>query len=487
MKKFIIFIFVGLALVSCNDLLEEHPKSVAAETFYNTVQEASSAVLAPLNKLRGEFNGMSYPTMQEASAPYCYGRGSWTEISNYEGLNTSSNITRAGTIWSNLYGAVRDCNIAISRLPEAKEMTEKQKAAFLGELRFIRAFSYFYLVRLYGACPLRTEHNMNEYNLSKTSVTDIYKFIINDLEFAEANAPEKAREAGTPTLYAAMSLLADVYMNIKDYKNAAIKAKKVIDSKVYSLVPVATSRDFEKVFGGDVVSTSEEVFYLKNENATGDYGWPFVMICSHPKAMVNGQYMLGNGLGWYGIYATAENAFIKEWNDKDLRKAYNLLPLNFGIGNTYLFSKFYDPKALNKNGAGNDFPVLRYPDVLFDYAEALARVNGAPTAESIEMVNKVHRRAFGLDTNKISDIDYKLSDYATLDKFLKLLVKEEGYECMAEAKSWLYICRLGLEKDIIKEYKEKEVKSKHLMWPIPMSEFNYNSALDPKKDQNAGY
>ena len=72
MKNIVLLFSFAFTLFACDSALEEHPKSVAAETFYNTVEEASAAVLAPLNKLRGEFNGMSFPTMQEASAgPIC--------------------------------------------------------------------------------------------------------------------------------------------------------------------------------------------------------------------------------------------------------------------------------------------------------------------------------------------------------------------------------------------------------------------------------
>lgn len=487
MKNFIYLITFALLATSCSSILDEDAHSVAAETFYNTPEEAAAAVLAPLHQLRGEFDGMSFPTMQEASADYAYGRGSWTEMSDYEGLNTSSSVTRAGTIWNNLYGAVRDCNIAIDRLPDANGMNEAQKAAYIGELRFIRGFAYYYLVRLYGGCPLRTDKNRKEYNLAKSTPEQIYQFIQDDLIYAAANAPEKARESGTPTRYAASALLADVYLTLKKYDEAATEAAKVINSNKYALTKVATARDFDKVFGPDAAS-SEEVFYMKNENSTGNDGWPYVMICAHPKAMVNGQHMLSTGIGWYGIYTTSDNEFIKNWDERDLRKELNLLPFNFGLGDkTYLFSKYYDPNALGKNGAGNDWPVIRYPDVLLNYAEAVARKAGGATDDALEKLNTIRRRAYGLEPTAPSAMDYTMSDCPTLESFISLLVKEEGYECMNEAKRWMYLCRLGVVSQQIAQYKGKEVKAKHMIWPIAVTEFNYNSEMDESKDQNPGY
>lgn len=491
MKKIIFALILGTALVSsCNEWLDENPKSVAAETFYNTPEEADAAVLAPLNKFRSNFNNMEFCTMQEACADYSYGRGSWTEISEYYGFKTASNVTRAGGVWDALYKAVRDCNIAIARLPQASGMNETQKANYIGELRFIRAFSYYYLVRLFNDIPLRTELNMDQYNLGKTPASDIYNYILEDLNYAAQNAPEKPRMSGTPCKWAAYSVLSDVYLQLGKYSEAASAAKTVIDSGKYSLVQISKPLDFEKVFGANIAVSSEEIFYLKNDNTVSGQGWQFVMCCAHPKAKINGQPMLGTGLGWYGIYSLETNKFVQEWNNADMRKEYNLLPLDFGLNagcETYIFSKYFDPKALDKVGAGNDWPVVRYPDVLLNYAEAVARQANGATKEAMEAINIIHRRAYGMDPKSPSEIDYQLDDYKALDKFMKLVIDEQGYECMNEAKRWLYLCRVGVAKERIQEYKGKNVEQIHYLWPIPTTEFEYNEELDESKDQNPGY
>ena len=76
MKKIIFALGLILGMTSCSSWLDEEPKSVAAETFYNTEAEAASAVLAPLNKLRNGYNHMYFPGMQESFADFAYGRGS---------------------------------------------------------------------------------------------------------------------------------------------------------------------------------------------------------------------------------------------------------------------------------------------------------------------------------------------------------------------------------------------------------------------------
>src|SRR5690606_16577608 len=118
--------------------------------------------------------------------------------------------------------------------------------------------------------------------------------------------------------------------------------------------------------------------------------------------------------------------------------------------------------------------------------EADARVNNAPTADAIEKLNMVHRRAYGYPATQPSAVDFKLSDY-NLDSFLDLVLLERGYETQYESKRWLDLKRTGKVKQVIKNAYDITVADKHLLWPIPASELNFNKALDPQKDQNPGY
>src|SRR3546814_806297 len=200
---------------------------------------------------------------------------------------------------------------------------------------------------------------MDGCDLPKSSFDELYAFIVADLEFAIDHCPQTERLIGTPSQYAAQGLLAQVYMQLKNYQGAHDLLKSIVDSKRYALVPVSAARDFEKIFGPDVVNTTEEVFYLKNTHTAG---WEFVMFCSHPNAVIDGNKMHGAG-GWYGLYTRAGNKLFDEWDDTDLRKGYNTLFLDLGLGvDTYLPTKFYDPAAPGSGTAANSNPVIRYAD-----------------------------------------------------------------------------------------------------------------------------
>lgn len=145
----------------------------------------------------------------------------------------------------------------------------------------------------------------------------------------------------------------------------------------------------------------------------------------------------------------------------------------------------------NSTGAANDFPVYRYADALLYYAEAICRRDGKPDETAMEALNQVHRRAYGLKPTRPQGSDFRLADYDTQDKFMKLLLQERGYETAFEGKRYCDLKRCGkLAEYAVKAGRvaaESEVGPAAYWWPVPADEFNYNTSLDPTKDQNPGY
>jgi len=337
------------------------------------------------------------------------------------------------------------------------------------------------MVRNWGGVPVRTEKNMTVQNIKRNTVDEVYQLIYSDLKFAEANLPDNAPLVGKPSKWSAKTLLADVYFNQGKNAEARDKAKEVILSNKYSLVPVTTADDYSKIFGPEVITTPEEIFYLKFSRLGSSMGFSYLMYLNHP-----GTKYYGGG-GYYTVYSTTDNSVIASWDKKDLR--YSLwYSYNIGLGaNTILTKKFIDPLAPNAYGGGNDYPLYRYADVLLMYAEADCRASGAPSADAIEKLNMVHRRAYGKNpTLADASVDFKLADYNN-DSFNDLVLRERGFETQFEGKRWLDLKRTGKVKAIILAATGKVVADKHLLWPIPVSELNYNSAIDPTKDQNPGY
>lgn len=484
MKKILIALVALLTVTSCSDMLEEHPKTLSEITFYNSPSEAHAAIIAMTAWLSNNQSWKGFNVyMQGGLSDMLYGRGSWATFSDYKKLTTTGQ-GYTSLLWKYLYSCIRDANYAIRQFPKATSMTEEEKQSYLAQAKFLRAFAYFGLVRYWAGVPLRTEENIGVDNVPRSSEEDIYDFILSDLDYAVKYIPE-SNTRGLPNRDAADYLLACVYMQLKQYDKALPLLQTIVKSNKYSLVSVKKANDFDNVFGPDAKETSEEVYYLKSE-AGPKGGWMAPAYYAHPNAMVNGKKLCKTA-GYYVIYASDKSSIISNWDTRDLRRQYDLLQYNIGFPNTvtYLVSKFRDGDT--SANPGNDDPLVRYTDVLLLYAEAEARVNNGPNEEAMEAINQIHRRAYGKTPRLKSSIDYRLSDYPTLDSFMKLLVQEEGYETFGEGKRWLFLKRLGIVKEQIKEAKGIDIDSTCLLFPIHEDEYNVNLAIDPKKDQNPGY
>jgi hypothetical protein len=482
MKKLIIIFFSFILFSSCEKLLEEKPESIAAEVFYNTAKEVEAGLNAIYTPVRGTGTiGALYPCQLEIYTEYLYGRGSHAPLNEYQGLD-NTNITRIGDMWRAFYQSIRNANIVISRVKLAAAISDADKIKYEAEAKYLRALWYFHLVRNWAGVPIRTENNMDSIDVKRSSADEVYQLIVSDLVFAEANLPETPRLIGTPSNYAAKTVLADVYMHLGDFNAARNKANEVIQSNKFALVNVSVPEDFEKIFGPEVVNSTEEIFYIKYSRTPPGQNFAYPQYTHYPGS---GYYPPG---GFYTFYSDSEaNPFIKNWDKNDLRYSFNWYSQTFGLGpNTILNKKFSDKTTTT--GGGNDFPMYRYADLLLFYAESEARASNGPTADAVEKLNMVRRRAYGktpLLPN--ADVDYKLSDFSDLDSFIDIVVKERGYENVAEGKRWFDLKRLGIAEEVIQSVEGKAMHEKHLLWPIPTIEYNYNKAINPASDQNPGY
>lgn len=469
-------VFMYLLLVtSCKDALIEEPKSIAIETFYNTSTEVETAVNAVYSPLR-----LAYYTIgiNSAHTDYAYGRGSWAALNDFQGLN-SVWITRVAEVWNYYYLSIRNANIVIANAPEGTSISQGDIDKYVAEAKFLRAFTYFQLVRHWGGVPIRSEINLTDLQAKRNSVEEVYSLILADLLIAEVNLPDVPKISGRPSKWAAKTLLADVYLQLNKFQEARNKAKEVIQSNKYALVAITSTDDFQNIFGPNVITNSEEIFYLKysHEIGQGDT-WPWLI--NHPGTKLHG------GGGVYGVHSDINNLVYLNWDNSDFRKGQWYI-WNIGLGPTSLLSKkLIDPAALNGSSSGNPQTWYRYADLLLIYAEASYRVSNTTTSEAMEALNQVHRRAYGYNPTLPSAVDFKTSDYIG-SSFLNLIIKERGYEFQLEGKRWLELKRTGKLAEIILAVKGKVVTEIDYLWPIPTNELSSNKALDPSKDQNPGY
>lgn len=463
-------------LISCQEFLEENPKAIAVSTFYNTANEIKAGVNAIFKDYAT--GGSSF---KEVFGPYLdsfadnlWGKGSY--IVDYQQL-TSTQITRSDGFWQFLYLAIRDANLIIKYAPNANDCSQEDIAKYVGEAKFMRALSYFYLVRMYGGVPIKTEENMEVTDVPRATENEVWQLIISDLENAEENLPDKASDVGRPSKWVAKTVLADVYFYKGEYSKASANAKEVIQSGMYSLVQVSSWGDFDsKLYGVNVVNSSEEIFYIKFTSAstsTQSIFFIYYHVASSPYS---------GGRGYSAVKIPAASNYYKNWNSQDIRK-----DLLYKSGTAdYLSRKYIDTSISKGADSGIDWPLYRYSDILLLYAEASCRASNGPTADGLEALNQVHRRAYGKDPTQPSSVDFKLTDYNS-DSFNELIIKERGYETLCEGKRWFDLKRLNKVAEYVYAEKGITINRNVLLWPIPVAEMSFNKAIDPATDQNPGY
>lgn len=484
MKKIIITVFcLSFLAVSCKDMLIEKPiDRLSQTTFYKTAEDANSAINAiysPLRSTYGSFGGV----LLTAVSDYSSGQGVFIPIAAYQGY-PSSITGQINTLWNNLYQSVNMANIALKYIPDI-DMEETNKNYLLGEAHFLRALSYNALVKSWGGVPIRKEPTEGLDNLGgkRASVEEVYAFLIEDLKFAETNLPSKQTLIGKPTKWTAKTMLADVYLTIEDFPNARDKADEVIQSGAYALVPVVVDNDFEKIFGPTVISSSEDVFSFKYTRTDGNIIPLFY-------SMPNSAY---SSRGYGTFFGFPTYPLLRDWDHNDLRYQFNIYTsypdksgniVQNSAAQPIRFGKFKDPGYAPSHG--NNYPIYRYPDALFIYAEAATLANNAPTSLALERLNMIHRRAYGYEPTTPSPADFTLAGH-TVSTFRDLILMERAYEFLTEGgKRWFDLIRTGTVKEVIKEAKGIDVADAHLLFPIPLQEIENNPDID-QKDQNPGY
>jgi starch-binding outer membrane protein, SusD/RagB family len=481
MKKIIILLLI-LPLISCEDFLEEIPRDRLTEVgFYGNANDARAAVDAIYNPLRTLFR-TQYMWMVDVQADYAHGRGSLQPVSSYLGFDPI-NVTRAQGNWGFLYRSIRNANIAIERIPQI-DMPEANKTALVAEARFLRALAYHHLARNFGAVPLYIE-TVNE-DTERKPVGEVYQAIISDLQFGETNLPEFTTHFGRPTRWSAKALLAEVYLTVEEWQLAMEKSLEVINSGNYALVEVTVANDFNNVFGPNASGSVEEIFYIKYNHEDG-WSYPMNLLWETTEWGTFGNYI---------IYSTP-GPFHNNWDDDDLRKEWNVFTeyINRHTGELetlpastpILCRKYRDPNAPTREGFANDFPRLRFADVLLIYAESAALANNSVTPLALESLNKIKRRAYGFPYNSPSPVDFSTEGW-TVNSFRETVIQERAYELYMEAKRWPDLKRLGPTrlKEIILENTGLAVQDVALLWPIPPGEINTNPQINPE-DQNPGY
>jgi hypothetical protein len=332
------------------------------------------------------------------------------------GRALSSNETLSN-IWSACYSAIGNCNAGLDNLPKASlvdktgnPMPDSDKNRYLAEIRFLRAYYYFDLARIFGGVPLltTTPTTADRSKLPRATDQETYTFITDELIActAAADLPSRAdlpaSELGRVTKEAAWAMLARVYLFYAGtdnslYAKAKDAAKKVIDANIFSLAP-----NYQDLFLPNGYVLPENVFavHYEMDNALGASG-TYTPLYTNPRCVAG-----------YGFDCPTES-LVNEFEPGDPRLLFTVLDqgdifprptggtdvMDFtsGAGSGHFGRKIFYTAARRGSTWGYPgnpwtFYLIRYADVLLMYAEATLE-SGGDKQEVANYINMVRHRA----------------------------------------------------------------------------------------------
>ncbi|HEV7346965.1 RagB/SusD family nutrient uptake outer membrane protein [Telluribacter sp.] len=477
MKKYIAFMCLGLGLVSCSDFLSLQPEYQINEvSFYKNAQDFETALTGTYAGLQGLHDAaivyLGDLTTDNAEIRWTSPTVAETELDE---MNPTPANGFLNTVWTTSFATIARSNNILSRL-DAVNLTEAQKNQFRGEALFLRAYSYFYLVRLFGNVPIvevafRSPNEIMDFDMTRRPASDVYNLIVKDLtESASLLNGVTLASKSQASAGAAKTLLGKVYLTTKQYEQAKNVLKEVIDMKKYSL-----QSEYRRLFINGNDELPESIFEIKYLAGNVGEGNSFSSIFT--PARFDMAMFPGNMQGSGRVLPTRQMASAYEAGDLRRRASIgDSVRLVTGRYERDLHGlKFVDFTTGIVGDGGINFTALRYADVLLMYAEALNETGN--TQEAFTYLNMVRNRAGLQPLSGLSKSEIALA-----------LEQERRVEFFLEGHRWFDLVRTGRLQAVMNKYFQDNglkftVANHELLMPIPLREIDIN----PNLGQNPGY
>ena len=431
MKRYRILFIALIAMTafsSCSDFLTTDltdPKKTN-ESYYQTPEDAYTALVGCYNGLDLIWNGANaFPVVSEVFSDNSLGGTGASDGYGYQMLDefnksvSPSDVSIFGPTWQHYYQAIYRCNTLINKIDQVDwSDSTALKTQYESEAKFIRAFCYFDMVRLWERVPLVTTPTLD--NVAQAEPDSTYTQIMKDLRFAVNNLPSTNYAnvtSGRVTKWAAESLLARVYLFYSGYygknsiggetaQTALTAVEDVIANSGHSLVsdyttlwPAASLAKGVTYAGED---NPEVVFSIKY-SSTGDYNGNITgntwMVMEGIREESHFPYQYGWGA------CTVDPKLYNTFTPDDSRRFASIVNISQEFPNyskadktreyTGYFMKKYSPVCDSSGtsvvsdfqiGQYQDYFAIRYSDVLLMAAEL-----GSPNA--VSYYNQVLERA----------------------------------------------------------------------------------------------
>jgi starch-binding outer membrane protein, SusD/RagB family len=513
--KYILLLTCSVSLFSCKKVIDVYPESnLTSVTYYSNLEEVKSG-------LTGCYNGLTKPIYYEwqvtelrsdnskQGSPGSTASGN-RDLSDLDMFTPSPSHSGIYNYWFTNYANIRNANIVLQKLGVVYDpasgaialnaisipISETDRKQLAGEAMFIRAYHYFNLVRLYGGVflvhrPITPDESKA---MNRSTEADIYKLIMADLQTAAANMNTlkynqiATTDLGRATGWAAKALLAKVFLTLNRKADAITLLTDIKNNSGYAL-----QSSYANVFSTSTEVNSEILFTIRFKAGGLGLG---SLLSNLFAALGSGSAVIagdGDGLNY-------PSNDLDTLTNGDGRKATLIGVYGTGTAAKLYVKKYIPPQPSVNDDTENDWPVLRYADVLLMLAEA----QGLSQA-SIDLINLVRARA-GVPV-------YATGALSTVAQFEQALSNERRIEFAFENQRWFDLVRFNTTMTTVnavqtmKDHYADEYFNHYrlyvapaptlaelytnvsvngrLLLPIPQREIDTNTQLDIP--QNPGY
>ncbi len=399
MKNFLIFLFATIIVVptvSCKkDFLDKtDPTRVSTNLFYKDAKQVQQAVDGVYGNLQSIVGGQwLYNELPSDNTTIDFNpgdRGQAPAIEAFEYFTWNSGTGNLNGMYRSYYNAIYNTNSTLAKMQGAG-LSDSLNGIYAGQLKFIRGYMYFQLTQYFGDVVLITEPLNNPadaYAYLREPQEKVYAQIETDLKEAAAALPPSYPSSGTGrvTKGAALALLGKVYLTKKQYTEAVTTLNQVLPLG-YSLVP-----NYADVFDPLKKNGPESLFEIQYQGGNDLGEWSGFIYTFAPRLSA------GAVTGWSqsnpGGWNIPTKDFIAAYEAGDLRKEASV-GLDFKspiTGDTVPYIKKYDHPHTIYGRTDDNWPVLRYADVLLMLAEAINEQSG-PNSDAYTYFNQVRSRA----------------------------------------------------------------------------------------------
>lgn len=456
---------------SCKKLLDTHPTTEYASTdYWNETAQASAALNGAYNLLQNAFgNEFIY-----------YGEGRTDNLdlnvennaNSMDVINNTLDATMSMSDWGNFYQVVKQANLIIRNIKLMKQrniynsanMTEYNRV--LGQAYGLRAYIYFYMVRIWGNVPLITEPvesngDINAYKTPRTDTLAIYQQVVADLDSARAILPSTYSDAHATraqlTRGAIDAIFTDYYMWRNNTDSALYYSQQVLGNANYKLAQLYDP-NVNYFSSPALIDNAEYARMFTQGYATESI---FEIAFSYPEGSISNFNSLYGFPGQSQFMATSN--IVSKFDLADLR-----LMVDF-ISDVQIF-KFFQKSGYDKV-TQNDKNIILYrlSDIMLLRAEALNATGHRDDA--FKLVNQIRQRA---GVSQLTSIQYNAFSQDQAEDYI---LDERDRELCFEGKRWYDLVRTRRAIPVMGPINGL-ADPQNLLWPISQNVIRQNPSIE---------